>query len=324
MLYGDERFIGVADWSNIGRVFDMAKLRFESDTFWVDAFAGRVVIPYENHFNVVNDHDWLSGVYASTRKLIPWQETQLFLLARNVDAQAANAIAPGFPGTPSTARDVYTIGGRIKSMPDELKGWDYSSEIAGQFGSVSQGGVRRELRALAADATGGYTWSKAWSTPRLGVGYTYASGDSNFADNRSETFEPLFGTNHKLYGYMDLFGLRNIHNPSVSFNLRPAKGLSLRLDYLAFWLADGNDSLYPESGSARNANGYGRNPQFDRYVGSELDFIAGYQPTHWAEFQLGYGHFFVGDYINQSVGSVPANGGAVDADWVYVQAKFSF
>ena len=71
-------------------------------------------------------------------------------------------------------------------------------------------------------------------------------------------------------------------------------------------------------------NGYGRNPQFDTYVGSELDFIVSYQPAQWAEFQCGYGHFFVGDYIKQSVASVPANGHAVDANWVYVQAKFNF
>ena len=32
----------------------------------------------------------------------------------------------------------------------------------------------------------------------------------------------------------------------------------------------------------------------------------------------------VGDYIKQSVGSVPANGGAVDANFVYVQTVFNF
>jgi len=41
-------------------------------------------------------------------------------------------------------------------------------------------------------------------------------------------------------------------------------------------------------------------------------------------FQAGYGHFFIGDYIKQSVGSVPANGGAVDADFVHVQTTFNF
>ena len=324
MIYGDERFIGAADWSNTGRVFDAAKLRFENESFWVDAFVGRVVVPYDDHFNVANDYDWFSGLYVSSRKLIPWQETQVFFLARNVSALATNAIAAGVPGSPATARDVYTIGTRIKSLPGKLQGWDYSTELAGQFGSVVQGGVRRDLEAFAADASFGYSWSEAWGTPRVGAEYTYASGDHNAADNKYETFEPLFGTNHKLYGFMDLFGLRNLHNPSVTLSLKPAKQLSLRADYLLFWLADGNDSLYPESGSARSGNGYGRKPQLDHFVGSEVDFIASYQPAAWAEFQFGYGHFFVGDYIKQSAGGVPANGGATDADWVYVQTKITF
>lgn len=324
MLYGDERFVGVSDWTATGRSFDAAKLRFENDDFWVDAFVSRVVIVYDDHFNQPNDYDWFSGLYASTRKLIPWQESQLFFLARNVGEESPNASAPGVGGPGE--RDVYTLGTRHKSLPGKLRGWDYSTELAGQFGGIVQGGVYRDLRSFMADVTLGYTWEETWSAPRLGVGYTYASGDSDATDGDTETFEPLLGTNHSLYGLMDLFGLRNTHNPSASFSFKPAKGLSVRLLYLMFWLADDRDFLYPESGSGRNANGYGQNPQFDSYVGSEVDLVVSYQPPRLrgTEFQLGYGHFFVGDYIKQSVHSIPANGSAVDADWFYVQAKFSF
>ena len=38
LSYGDERLVGAFDWNNIGRVFDAAKLRYENDTLWVDAF----------------------------------------------------------------------------------------------------------------------------------------------------------------------------------------------------------------------------------------------------------------------------------------------
>ncbi len=322
MSYGDERFIGAVDWINTGRVFDAAKVRFENDTFWLDAFAGRVIVPYDDHFNVANDYDWFSGVYFSSKKIIPRQETQIFFLMRNVGNKSPNAIATGVGGP--GARDIYTPGLRVKSVPGAFCGWDYGAEIAGQFGSVSSKAGRLDHEALAADAVIGYTWSRAFGSPRLGLEYTYASGDSNPSDNKNGTFDLLFGTNHKLYGLMDLFGLRNMHNPSVSFVIKPHKTLALRLDYLAFWLADTRDFLYPESGPARNANGYGRNPQFDSFIGSELDFVATWQPAKWSEFQFGYGHFFAGDYIRRSAESVPANRGAADANWVYVQAKLSF
>ena len=174
LLYGEERFVGIADWNNIGRTFDAAKLRYESSDFWLDAFAGRMVIPYEGHFNVANDYDWLFGLYGSTPKLIPWQETQLYFLSRNVGKNAPNAIAPGLPGTPTTARDIYTYGTRWASLPGKLGGWDYSLEAAGQFGSINQSNVRRDQESYAVFASGGYTWKKAWGSPRLGLGYELA------------------------------------------------------------------------------------------------------------------------------------------------------
>jgi hypothetical protein len=41
-----------------------------------------------------------------------------------------------------------------------------------------------------------------------------------------------------------------------------------------------------------------------------------------ATLEAGYGHFFVGDYIEQSL-SAPTHG-SDDADWFYVQANFNF
>jgi len=324
LLYGDERFVGIGDWGNTGRSFDAAKLRFENEHFWVDAFSGRVVVAYDDRLNVANDYDWLSGIYASSRTLLPWQETQLFLLARNVAPSAPNAILPAIPNSPTSARDVYTFGLRVKSLPGQLGAWDYTAEAAGQLGSVSQTGVRRDLEAYALDAAGGYTWKKAWGSPRAGVGYTLASGDHNSKDDKSTTFESLFGTNHKFYGVMDLWGLRNIQSGRVSASLKPVKDLSLTTDYHLMWLVDGNDYFYPESGSGRNAKGYGRNSQFSRQVGSEIDIVADYAATSFLNLQLGYGHFFVGDYIRQSVASQAANGGARDADWCFAQVRFNF
>jgi len=325
LIYDDQRFIGNGDWSDVGRVFDAAKLRFENETFWVDAFAGRVVLPYDGRFNVVNDYDWFSGLYASSRKLAPWQETQLFFLSRNVSAGSRSVFAPGVsvPGP----RDIYSMGTRWKSLPGQLGGWDYGLEAIAQFGSVNSGGQtprRLDQESFGVFVSGGYTWTNAWGAPRLGIGYDYGSGDTNPNDGKNGTFENLFGTLHKFYGMMDLFGARNLHIPRVSASLEPVKGLTLSADFLWFRLVETTDYLYPESASARNTNGYGLHPGFRPDAGSELDLVANYKLTPWASLQAGYGHFFVGDYIRQSVAAVPANGGAVDANWGYVQMTIAF
>jgi len=94
LLYGDERLVGSSDWTNVKRSFDAAKLRYERSEVWVDAFVSRLVMPYDNHFNVSNDYDWFSGIYASTTALAPKQETQLYLLSRNVGLKSPAAIGP--------------------------------------------------------------------------------------------------------------------------------------------------------------------------------------------------------------------------------------
>jgi hypothetical protein len=44
LIYGDQRFIGNSDWSNLGRSFDSIKVRFQNRDFWLDAFIGSPVL----------------------------------------------------------------------------------------------------------------------------------------------------------------------------------------------------------------------------------------------------------------------------------------
>lgn len=109
LAYGNERFIGKGDWNNMGRSFDASKLRMENSYGWVDALTG-LFIPDDGNLNVSNDYDYLSGIYAGTKELMHWQETQVYFLARNYGVQGPNASAPGVPGSPTTQRDICTLG----------------------------------------------------------------------------------------------------------------------------------------------------------------------------------------------------------------------
>jgi len=309
-IYGDERLIGASDWGNPARAFDAARLRFDNGKFWVDAFSGRVVLTDDSKFDQPDFHDWFSGLYASTKALIPIQESQLYVLSRNSEKGAA-----------VTPRDIISVGLRVKSLPGKLDGWDYFGEVVEQFGSVSQTNVRRDQEALAAAIGGGYTWTQTFASPRVGVEYDYSSGDANPTDGKSQTLDNLFPTNHKHYGLMDLVGWRNIHDVRLSLSTKPRKGLTVGLDYHLFWLADTHDSFYPQAGAGRNASGYGRNSTYSNFVGSELDLDANYAVTTWLGVRAGYGHFFTGDYIDASKAS---RGGATDADWVYTQLTINF
>ena len=321
LSYGDERLVGAFDWNNLGRVFDAAKLRFENEQLWVDVFAGRVVLVDANNFNVSNDYDWFSGVYASTKWICPKQDTQFYFLARNTGAGSPTANAPAAPqaGGPG-ARDIYTIGLRFKSLPGEFGNWDYDGELAGQFGRFVVGGVSLDHEAFAAHAAGGYTWKdSAWS-PRAGLEYNYASGDSNPTDGNHGTFENLFPTNHKFYGYMDFVSWQNIHNVRLTASVKPLKKLSVTLDYHAFWLANDQDSFYSVAGAGRAAGGYGIKTAAGKYVGSEVDLVATCPIKNYWVVQGGYGHFFTGGYIHDSLAAT----GSKDGNYLYLQTVFNF
>jgi hypothetical protein len=128
LIYGDERLIGAFDWDNIGRSFDAVKLRYEQDAFWVDAFAGRVVIPNDNEFDQPNWDDWFWGVYGSSRSLVQKAEVQLYFLGDNANANSqkhattyGKGIHPGI-STPSArvskpSRASLTVGTSTANSP---------------------------------------------------------------------------------------------------------------------------------------------------------------------------------------------------------------
>src|ERR1044071_3535519 len=329
LSYGEERLVGAFGWNNIGRVFDAAKVRWQNEWFGLDVFSGRVVIPEDDRFNVDNDYDWFSGFYANSGK-VPGNNLEFYFLARNSSQRAVSAEpSPQFPQP--GARDIYTVGLRLKSKPGEFGNWDYTFESAGQFGNfrdrrAGAPATRLDQEAWMLVAQGGYTFADSWGTPRLGLEYSYASGDSNPTDNKHGTFENLFPTNHKFYGYMDLVSLQNIHDVRGIFQLKQLPRLSLAVEGHGFWLADTHDNFYnvggaPRGGTAATAgNNYGINPSYSSYVGSEIDIIAGYAVTRFAQLEGGYGHFFAGDYITQSLAAV----GARDADFIYLQLGVNF
>jgi len=119
---------------------------------------------------------------------------------------------------------------------------------------------------------------------------------------------------------MDLVSLQNIQDLGVNVTLKPTSRMSVAIMGNAFWLADTHDYFYNVGGAPRATGGYGIHPNYNPFVGEEISAVAGYAVTRFAQLEAGYGHFFTGDYIAQSLGT----SGAQDANWVYVQTTIKF
>ncbi len=341
LAYGDERLVGASDWNNIGRTFDAVKLHFEQPNWWLDGFASSVAVPTRPKYNqsdLFNGNETdrgqvFSGLYFSTTA-IPVQTTDVYVfhLHENTGPKYLPAALgdtnfatfglrvkskPGvFHHEPAAAPDGKSVADGKSTPPPKAApkplGFDYEGEFAFQTGELR--GL--DLTAFAVHAGAGYTFGVPW-TPRLGVEYNYASGDNHPGDSTVETFQNLFPTNHKFYGYMDAFSWQNMHNPAISLKVAPCKKVTAQVDYHGFWLATNEDVWYRANGATavRPLNALARNA--DKFAGSEIDFTVTYKPVKQLALQAGYSHFFAGGYLKDT-------GAHDDANFAYVQATIDF
>jgi hypothetical protein len=294
LLYGDQRLIGPLEWSNQSRTFDAFKLRWTGKGgIWVDAFTSSVVVPDRSGFD---ESDWdaiFSGVYAHI-PMLGIQDTEFYALHLSDNDHDDNFVS---------------LGTHLKSQPGVLGPWDYEAEFVVQTGTAAG----KNLRAFASYIEGGYTFQGAWK-PRVGLEYSYGSGDGNPRDGTTHSFQNLYPTNHLHYGYMDLFSWSNLHDVVLHLSAKPFDKITATLDYHAFWLATTGDTWRRANAKTivRPANAAASN-----YAGSEIDALVTYTPCSNFTLTVGYSHFFAGSYLSDT-------GARSDADFVYVMTGWKF
>lgn len=316
LSYGKERLIGKLDWMNQGRRFDGAKLRYSSAKLDVDAFWVKPVFfmnrPFTNPWNThINE--------GMNRKPDHWREEQNFYgLYSTYKGIAGHAIDVYFLGLNDRGifvnannrygdLNVYTIGSRFAGATGRL---DYDIECAGQWGKWDGD----EVHAWMVGSDFGYTFADVPTTPRLGLGFDYATGDDTPRDQSHDTFNQLYPTGHAFLGYIDLVARENIIAPNVNVTFKPHKSVTAKLFFYHFWLDSNLDALYNAGANPirRNVSGSSGND-----VGSELDARVIWQVDVHSSLMVGYSHFWPSSFINTS-------GFSRDADFVYIQYQFKF
>ncbi len=295
LAYGDSRLVGNLDWSNVGRSFDGARLRYGAATWKADLFLTRVKDVAGPRKDQV-----FSGFYG-TCSAVKDHEFDAYLLSREYgdDSQLSEA---GGAGNLSEK----TLGYRGKGRMGLL---DYSAEAAHQFGRKATDKINAHALAL----TGGINPLWAYK-PRFGVEYDYASGDSDPTDNKSGAFDPLFPTGHLYQGYADIVGWRNIHDIIATASAEPVEGTRVQLDFHSLRLAQAKDSWVDKAGTAiarDAAGGSGRD------LGTELDLHVKTTFRKSLKLWLGYSRFFKGSYVANTIGGR-------NKDWAFVQAILNF
>ena len=302
LRFGQERLVGVSDWTNAPRVFDGFRLSLGTNKNHVDLFSASVVVnnpvAFDNHAGGMNFH----GMYGSFSSLVPKGHVEPFVfwkalpLVRSEEGAAGN-------------ENLWTYGFRwTGKLP---LNFDYTVETAKQTGNYSADAIS----AWAGYAILGYSIPKVPLQPRLLIQYDYASGDDTLKDGKVGTFDQLYPSNHDVFGLSDLFGWRNIVQQRAGVEVKPMNHLGVTFDFRNLYLANGNDSLYGSAGSVlvkTPAAG-----ALHRDIGQEPDLLAQYAVRENITVGAGYGYLFAGRFLTE-------NSSGSRASIIYTFATYKF
>ncbi len=309
LLFGAERLIGPADFSNVRKTFDGFRATLACPNNTLDAFVVRPVVIDKYNFDFTNNAVVFAGLYDTLQLPHLIHSANSKLEAYGLYLERRSAAYSSDPGSGREQR--YTLGTRFTTNP---KPFDLDIEADFQFGRFNSQDIC--AYSLAIDA--GYTFSKVTFAPRINLGFDIASGGGHSGDNQG-TFNQLFPSGHAYFGFIDTIGRQNIIDlhPGFELNLisdaKYAQKVTLRADYHQFWRQSDNDALYNNSGAVVRGGG-GSNSSS---IGGELDLLLKWQIDRHISTYVGYSHFFHGAFITET-------GASDDIDFVYAALTFTF
>lgn len=297
---GDQRMISPLPWHNVGRSMDGGVATYAPEGWRLSVLAANIQEAALTRDDADDDFI-LGGVYASCRK-VEGHELDVYLYWRDLSNRVFLDEDGGSPGE----REDLTTGIRLKGVQGAF---DYTAEVAHQFGHQ----VRDRIRAWAAAVTFGATLDHDWK-PRIGFELARSSGDEDPTDGKSQTFDPLLPFTHNFHGHADLVGWRNLESLMVTMKANPCEAVSVHVDVHAFRLAEERDAWYGAAGTAvrRDATGAA-----SRTLGQEVDVYARWRLWGRVDFWGGYSRFVGGPFVEDT-------GFEEDTDWVFLQMELKF
>ncbi len=294
--YDNARFLGNLGWAQQGRSHDLVKYVYKGESsalhlgaaFNQDANTPEYGKLASTYYSGVANYKTMQ--YAWYHK--DWEKSKLSLLLLNNGLQAAD----------SSVNFSQTLG---LYGTKKLGGVGLEYELYYQTG---KDGGARDISAYMATLNATFFATKPAS---LTVGFDYLSGDKSDTE-KVEAFNPMYGTNHKFYGFMDYFYVGNGHGN---------KGL---VDvYLKTKIKTGSKSALLAnlhqfmSGSKVGVNESGSD--YSSALGTELDLVYNLNVAPDVNFKLGYSQMFYTESMEAIKGSADPS---KNASWAW--AMFTF
>ncbi|SHL76389.1 alginate export family protein [Flavobacterium xinjiangense] len=293
--YDNQRIFGEIDWAQQGQSHDAAVITFHPKNHQLDlGFALNA-----DKENLLDPKTAYTTNYKSLQ--YAWYHTQfsklnMSLLLLNTGYEFEKSIG-------NLEVDCKQTFGTYLTFKD--KKWDTNLGLYGQTGKSND----KSVSAWYAGANLGYAVT---NTFKASLGYEYLSGkDQDDASVKIKSFNPIFGTNHGFNGFMDYFYVGNHLN---SVGLQDAY---LKLNYTQNkW----QFNVIPHVFCAPNTVLDATNKKMDCYLGTELDFTAGYTIQKDIVASAGYSQMFGSGTLERIKNVADASN---TNNWVWAMVSFS-
>lgn len=179
-----------------------------------------------------------------------------------------------------------------------------------------QGGKNANDVGVNAYLISAFLQLKTSLTP-ITIGFDYLTGTS-IKDTEDKSFNPLYGTNHKFYGYMDYFYVGNTHGQGGAI-----AGL-LDIHLKTKFKTGNHSSLVVNTHMFQSAaNLYDPadvSVSKSKYLGTEVDMVYTLQVEEYVKLNIGYSQMFAGNSM-ELVKSAPGEANAFN-NWVWLMLDF--
>ncbi|MDQ3396060.1 MAG: alginate export family protein [Bacteroidota bacterium] len=304
LVYDDHRILGNLDWAAQARSHDVVRFIYNDSTWSFHAGAAY------NQDNITPEPGKLfSSIYDPT---INNYKTLQYLWYGKQSARVDYSILilnDGRQAMDSAVNFTQTYG--FNPSIKINKDFKFFGSIYYQLGKDKSG---REVNAYLGSANLSYSGIKSLTTV-LGIDYVSGSNINDLANNKSSTFDPLYGTHHKFYGFMDYFYVGSPHGP-VGLNNVYLK-LTEKLSSKFFLMAD----VHHFAAAAKIQNPADVQQNLNSSLGTEIDLTFRYHVAKGVAMVGGYSHMFA----TSSMEAVKPGGGSKNAvaNWAWVMVSFN-
>jgi len=341
VVFGNHSLFGHFDWANTGYSHDGVMFAYQTKS-WDSYFGwfrnsesdlGQAAAVGSGAPNIAGsgaqdaNRDADMFIFYNQIKMVPGMVIEPFYVLYQNRYGSADFAGQGLGTAKHSNQTRHMIGNRIEMRKG---GFDFSNEIAYQFGQMGQAGAcvgEQKCLHINAWATRnwiGYTfYDTAWKT-RIAFNLDYASGDSRNntcgatagSCKTANTFENFFPTNHIHMGYMDVQAWKNMLSPSVNLQARPTARDHIELWYTNLNLANSKDCWYR---AAQGCYVFSNANNTKTHIGDEIDvsYTRMFADGKVA-LQTTYGTIFSGGYLTSTLNQTQ------NQHWAYMSLWMNF